>query len=116
MTASSCLFCKIIAGEIPSTTVYKDEQVTAFRDINPAGPTHVLIVPNRHIASINETTPEDAPLLGYLFIVARKIAEAEKVAENGYRVIVNTGEHGGQTVHHLHMHVIGGQRMKHPMG
>lgn len=111
-----CIFCKIIAGEIPSTTVYKDEQVTAFRDLHPVAPTHVLIIPNRHIASINEAAPEDEALLGHLFVAARKIAEAEGIQENGYRVIVNTGEHGGQTVHHLHMHVIGGQAMKHPMG
>jgi len=112
----SCLFCKIASGEAPSTTVYKDEQVTAFRDIHPVAPTHVLIVPNKHIASVNEATPEDESLLGHLFVIARKIAEMEGVHENGYRVIVNTGAHGGQTVGHLHMHVIGGQRMKHPMG
>lgn len=113
---SSCVFCKIVAGDIPATIVHKDEQVTAFRDISPAGPTHVLIVPNKHIASINTVEPADEPLLGHLFVVARKIAEMDKIQENGYRVIVNTGKHGGQTVHHLHMHVIGGQPMKHPMG
>jgi histidine triad (HIT) family protein len=113
---TSCIFCKIVAGEIPSTTVHKDERVTAFRDLNPVGPTHVLIVPNKHIASVNEATPDDEALLGHLFIIARKVAEMESITENGYRLIVNTGEHGGQTVHHLHMHVIGGQKMKHPMG
>lgn len=113
---SSCIFCKIVAGEIPATIVHKDEQVTAFRDLHPVGPTHVLIVPNKHISSINAVEPEDAPLLGHLFVIARKIAETDNIQENGYRVIVNTGEHGGQTVHHLHMHVIGGQPMKHPMG
>lgn len=113
---SSCVFCKIASGEIPSTIVYKDERVTAFRDLSPVAPTHVLIIPNRHIASINEAVPEDEALLGHLFVIARKIAETEKVSENGYRVIVNTGEHGGQTVHHLHMHVIGGQKMKYQMG
>ena len=112
----SCIFCKIASGEIQATIVYKDEQVTAFRDIHPAGPTHVLIIPNRHIASINEVAPEDEALLGHLFIAARKVAEIDNIQENGYRVIVNTGEHGGQTVQHLHMHVIGGQAMKHPMG
>jgi len=112
----NCLFCKIAAGEIPATIVYKDEQVTAFRDINPSAPTHVLIIPNRHIASINEATAEDAPLLGYIFVIARKIAEMEGIQDSGYRVIVNTGDHGGQTVHHLHMHILGGQAMKHPMG
>jgi histidine triad (HIT) family protein len=111
-----CIFCKIASGAIPSTTVYKDEQVTAFRDLNPLGPTHVLIIPNKHIVSINDATPEDEALLGHLFIAARKVAESEKISESGYRLIVNTGEHGGQTVQHLHMHVIGGQQMKHPMG
>ena len=112
----SCIFCKIAAGEIPATIVYKDEQVTAFRDLHPAAPTHVLIIPNRHIASINEALPKDESLLGHLFVAARKIAETEGINESGYRVIVNTGEHGGQTIHHLHMHVLGGQAMKHAMG
>lgn len=112
----SCIFCKIAAGEIPATVVYKDEQVTAFRDIHPAAPTHVLVIPNKHIASVNEAEAEDEALLGHLFVAARKIAEMDGLQENGYRVIVNTGEHGGQTVQHLHMHVLGGQAMQHPMG
>lgn len=112
----SCLFCKIAAGEIPATIVYKDEQVTAFRDIHPSAPTHVLIIPNKHIASINEAAPADEALLGHLFVAARKIAEIDGINDSGYRVIVNTGEHGGQTVHHLHVHVLGGQAMKYPMG
>jgi histidine triad (HIT) family protein len=112
----SCIFCKIATGEIPATIVYKDGQVTAFRDIHPATPTHVLIIPNRHIASINEAMPEDEALLGHLFVTARKVAEMDSIQENGYRVIVNTGEHGGQTVQHVHMHVLGGQAMKYPMG
>ena len=112
----NCIFCKIATGEIPATIVYKDEQVTAFRDIHPAAPTHVLIIPNKHIASINEAVPTDEALLGHLFVSARKIAEMDGINESGYRVIVNTGEHGGQTVHHLHMHVLGGQTMQHPMG
>lgn len=111
-----CVFCKIASGQAPSTIVYKDEQVTAFRDLHPVAPTHVLVIPNKHITSINEAAPEDEALLGHLFVAARKVAEMEAITENGYRVIVNTGAHGGQTVHHLHMHVIGGQRMKHPMG
>ncbi len=113
---TSCIFCKIASRQAPSTIVYQDEQVTAFRDTHPVAPTHVLIIPNRHIASINEAAPEDEALLGHLFIAARKIAETEKISASGYRTIVNTGAHGGQTVHHLHMHVIGGQRMKYPMG
>jgi histidine triad (HIT) family protein len=112
----SCIFCKIASGEIPATIVYKDEQVTAFRDIHPAGPTHVLIIPNRHIASVNDVALEDESLLGHIFTTARKIAEIDGLTENGYRLIVNTGEHGNQTVQHLHLHVIGGQPMKYPMG
>ena len=116
MTDTDCIFCKIVAGEIPSTQVYRDEQVTAFRDINPAAPVHVLIVPNRHIASVNDLTAEDEPLIGHLFSVAKQIAAEEGIAESGYRLIVNTGPDGGQVVFHLHLHLLGGHRMKHPMG
>ena len=116
MTDTDCIFCKIVAGEIPSTQVYRDEQVTAFRDINPAAPVHVLIVPNRHIASVNDLTAEDEPLIGHLFSVAKQIAADEGIAESGYRLIVNTGPDGGQVVFHLHLHLLGGHRMKHPMG
>lgn len=112
----NCIFCKIAAGEAPSTTLYKDDQVTAFRDLHPVAPTHVLIIPNKHIVSVNEAIPENEALFGHLFVVARKIAEMEAIHENGYRVIVNTGVHGKQTVSHLHMHVIGGRPMRHPMG
>jgi len=112
----SCIFCKIAAGEAPATIVYKDEQVTAFRDIHPVAPTHVLIVPNKHIESVNQASAEDEATLGHLFLVAQKIAAAEGIAEGGYRAIVNTNTNAGQTVFHLHMHVIGGQRMKYPMG
>lgn len=113
---NDCIFCKIIAGEIPSTQVYNDEQVTAFRDINPVSPTHVLIIPNKHIASVNELTPDDEQLVGHLFTVAKEIAEQEGVAESGYRLIINTGPDGGQEVFHIHLHLLGGQRMRHPMG
>lgn len=112
----TCIFCKIASGEAPSSVLYQDELVTVFHDIHPVAPTHVLIIPNKHIASVNEAAPEDVALLGHLFVIARKIAEMEKIDEGGYRVIVNTGANGGQTVHHFHMHLIGGQRMKYPMG
>lgn len=112
----SCIFCKIAAGEAKATIVYQDEQVTAFRDIHPVAPTHVLIVPNKHIESINHASVEDELALGRLFVAARKIAEMEGIHEGGYRTIVNTGSNGGQTVFHLHMHLIGGQRMRYPMG
>jgi histidine triad (HIT) family protein len=109
---SDCIFCKIVKGDIPSTNVYKDEQVTAFRDINPAAPTHILIVPNKHIDSVNMMIPEDEPLVGRLFSIARQLAEKEGIAEDGYRLVVNTNAGAGQTVFHLHMHLLGGRQMK----
>jgi histidine triad (HIT) family protein len=112
----TCPFCKIVAGEIPAEILYKDELVTAFRDIHPVAPTHVLIVPNKHIHSVNDVEAGDEQTLGRLFTTARKVAELEKISETGYRTIVNSGVHGGQTIFHMHMHVIGGQRMKYPMG
>jgi histidine triad (HIT) family protein len=115
-TMSNCIFCKIVAGESPSQMLYQDERITAFRDIQPVAPTHVLIVPNRHIARLQDMTPEDEPLVGRMFSVARQIAEAEGIAESGYRLIINNGPHGGQVVYHLHLHLIGGQRMRYPMG
>jgi len=114
--SNECLFCKIISGEIKGTIVFRDEQTTAFRDINPAGPTHILVVPNRHIESVNALESEDEPLLGHLISVAGQLAKSEGIDQSGYRLIVNTGADGGQTVFHLHVHLIGGQQMKHPMG
>ncbi len=112
----TCTFCKIAAGQAKAEILYQDEQVTAFRDIHPVAPTHVLIVPNQHIESVNHASPKDESTLGRLFLVARQVAEAEKIANSGYRLIVNTNADGGQTVFHLHMHLIGGQRMRYPMG
>ena len=111
-----CIFCKIISGEIPGTIVYRDEQATAFRDINPAAPTHILIVPNKHIESVSTLDAADEQLVGHLFTVARQLAEKAGIDRGGYRLISNTGSDGGQTVLHLHVHLIGGQRMRHPMG
>lgn len=113
---SNCIFCQIIAGKSPSQMLYQDEQVSAFRDIHPAAPTHILLAPNRHIASVNDLTAEDEPLMGHLFTVARQLACQEGIDQSGYRLIVNTGAHGGQTIFHLHVHLIGGQRMRFPMG
>jgi histidine triad (HIT) family protein len=112
----NCIFCRIIAGEAPGEILYQDERVTAFRDIHPVAPTHVLIVPNNHLASVNEMTGEDEATLGHLFTVARLVAEQEEIQDSGYRLIINTGPHAGQVIHHLHMHLIGGQRMRYPMG
>ena len=106
---SDCLFCKIIKGDIPSTSVYRDEQTYAFRDINPAAPTHILIVPNKHIDSINMMIVDDEPMIGHLFMVAKQIAEQEGLSEKGYRLVVNTNAEAGQTVFHIHLHLLGGK-------
>ena len=103
-----CLFCKIIAGEIPSTKVYEDETVYAFRDINPQAPTHVLVVPKTHIEDCNGITAENSAVIAHIFEVIPQIAQAEGLA-NGYRVVSNCGPDAGQTVQHLHFHILGGK-------
>ena len=113
---NDCVFCRIIAGEAPGEIVYTDELATAFRDIHPVAPVHILIVPNKHIASVNDLTPDDEPLVGHLFSVARQLAREQGIDGSGYRLIVNTGPNSGQAVFHLHLHLIGGQRMRFPMG
>jgi len=113
---TDCIFCKIVNNEVKASIVYRDEQVTAFRDIHPVAPTHILIIPNKHIESVNELQVEDEPLIGHMFLVGRQIAAQESIHQGGYRIIVNTGSHGGQTVFHMHLHLIGGQRMRHPIG
>lgn len=110
-----CIFCKIVEGNQTSEKVHSDEMVTAFRDINPVAPTHILIVPNKHIASVNELTHDDEKTVGHMFTTAKKIAQKEGIAKEGYRLIINSGDHGGQVVYHLHLHLIGGRRMKYPM-
>ena len=105
------LFAKIIRGELPSDIVYQDDLVTAFRDINPQAPTHVLIVPNKFIRTVNDLTAEDEQVAGRLLLVAKKVAEQEGIAEDGYRIIINCNRHGGQEVYHLHMHLVGGRAM-----
>lgn len=103
------IFEKIIAGEVPADIVYKDEHVTAFRDIHPRAPTHILIVPNKPIPTVNDIQDGDEALIGRLFTVAREVARQEGIAKNGYRLIINCGEHGGQEVYHLHLHLLGGR-------
>jgi histidine triad (HIT) family protein len=112
----SCVFCKIVSEEAKAEIVYRNNQVTAFRDTHPVAPTHILIVPNRHIESVAVLEAEDEQLMGHLFTVARRLAEEEGIAAGGYRLIVNTGPNGGQTIFHIHLHLIGGQRMRYPMG
>ena len=114
--SDTCIFCKIVSKETRATVIYQDEQVTAFRDIHPVAPTHILIVPNEHIDSVGTLEPQDEQIIGHIFTVARKLAEEEGIAKGGFRLITNTGPHGGQSVFHLHVHLIGGHRMKFPMG
>ncbi len=107
---SDCLFCKIIAGDIPSTKVYEDETVYAFRDINPQAPTHILVIPKTHIASVSGICPDNSAVVAHIFEVIPAIAEAEGLT-NGYRVVSNCGPDAGQTVHHLHFHILGGKEL-----
>ena len=109
MAEEKTLFCKIIDREVPANIIYEDGEVTGFRDINPQAPTHILIIPNKPIPTINDITEADERVLGRLFIVAAKIAKREGIADSGYRVMVNCGDHGGQEVYHLHMHLFGGR-------
>lgn len=108
---TDCIFCKIIEGGIPSASVYRDEGAYAFRDIQPAAPTHILIVPTRHIDSINAMSPADESAIGHLFTVARQIAAQEGLAEKGYRLVINTNADAGQTVFHIHLHLLGGRQL-----
>ncbi|WP_099076180.1 purine nucleoside phosphoramidase [Proteus alimentorum] len=107
--AEETIFSKIIRGEIPANIVFQDETVTAFRDISPQAPTHILIIPNKLIPTVNDVTAEDEQVLGHLFVVAAKIAQQEGIAEDGYRLVMNCNKHGGQEVFHIHMHLLGGK-------
>lgn len=116
MTDPSCLFCKIVVGDIPSDTVHEDELVLAFNDINPVAPVHQLVVPKRHIASAAELSETDAQLLGRLFAVTAELAGEASLSDSGYRVVTNVGVDGGQSVDHLHFHLLGGRAMSWPPG
>jgi histidine triad (HIT) family protein len=109
-----CLFCKIVAGEIPADIVYESDTAVAFRDINPQAPTHVLVIPRKHIATINHIDDEDQAIVGGLYTAAREIAASEGIAEHGYRAVMNCNEAAGQTVFHIHLHVLGGREMGWP--
>lgn len=113
---NECIFCRIIAGQAPAKILYQDEQATAFRDIHPVAPTHILVIPNQHIVSVNDLSEDQETLIGHLFTIARQLAYQEGIDQAGYRLIVNTGPNAGQAVFHLHLHLIGGQRMRFPMG
>jgi histidine triad (HIT) family protein len=111
-----CLFCKIAAGEIPAKLVYEDEDIIAFRDINPQAPTHILLVPRRHIATLNDLAASDAMLAGKLLLQAKALAEREGIAESGYRTVFNCNRDAGQSVYHIHLHLLGGRSLQWPPG
>jgi len=113
---SDCLFCKICQGKIPATITYRDEDVVAFKDIGPKAPFHELVIPARHIGSLSEAKPEDAALLGKLMIIATNQARTAGFAESGFRVVMNSGPDGGQSVAHLHLHVLAGRSLGWPPG
>jgi histidine triad (HIT) family protein len=113
---ADCLFCKIVAGQIPATIVFQDDHVVAFRDITPRAPTHVLIVPRRHIASLNDLVADDDALVGEMVRAAATIARKEGLADRGYRTVFNCNADAGQTVFHIHLHLLGGRTMAWPPG
>ncbi len=112
----NCIFCKMVRGEIRPDLVYEDDEVLAFRDLNPQAPTHVLVIPKRHIGTLNDLLPQDAELVGRLFLAARRVAELDGIAERGYRTLINCNAEAGQSVFHVHLHVLGGRPMHWPPG
>lgn len=113
--SNDCIFCKIVAGQIPSSKIYEDEHVLAFHDINPQAPVHALVIPKKHLASVNELSGEDSAMLGHVFAAIQQVAQMTGTAESGYRVITNTGRDAGQVVFHLHFHLLGGRSLS-PLG
>lgn len=113
---NDCLFCQIINGDIPSKIVYQDDTVLAFEDINPQAPTHCLIIPKQHITTINDLEPEHAELIGYMTLTAKQLANDQGLADDGYRLVFNCNEQGGQSVFHIHLHLLGGRSMQWPPG
>ena len=111
-----CLFCRIVAGEIPSDLIYRDERSIAFRDINPQAPVHVLVIPREHLESLDEASQKDEAMLGHLLRVAARVANEQGLSESGYRTVINTGAGAGQSVFHLHVHLLGGRAMSWPPG
>ncbi len=113
---ADCLFCGIVGGEIPADVVYRDESVLAFRDIDPKAPVHLLIIPRRHIAAVTEMGEDDGATMGHAMTVARRLAQENGVSESGFRIVVNTGPDAGQSVHHIHLHLLGGRALAWPPG
>ncbi|MCH7531973.1 MAG: histidine triad nucleotide-binding protein [Gemmatimonadetes bacterium] len=116
MTNPDCLFCRIVAGEIPADVVHRTEDLLAFRDISPQAPVHILVIPTEHITSLEVALDDHQGVLGEMMLAARDIARAEDVAEAGYRTVMNTGDDGGQTVRHMHLHLLGGRALTWPPG
>ncbi len=116
MAGGDCIFCKIVAGQIPAAKVYEDERAVAFRDINPQAPTHALVIPRQHVASLSEAGEDDEALLGHLLRVAARVAHDAGHSEGGYRAVINNGPDAGQTVFHVHVHVLGGRALTWPPG
>jgi len=116
VTDSDCLFCKIVAGTIPADFVHKNERLLAFRDISPQAPVHVLIIPKEHVASLDAVDDRHGDLLGEMLLLARDLARSEGVSGDGYRTVMNTGDDGGQSVHHVHLHLLGGRALGWPPG
>ena len=113
---SDCLFCKILDGDIPCDRVYENDQVIAFRDVNPQAPTHILVIPREHISTVNDLTAEDKSIVAEMMLAAQAIAKQEGIEESGYRLVMNCNEGAGQTVFHIHLHILGGRRMNWPPG
>ena len=116
MSEKDCLFCKIVDGDIPADIIHKSETTVAFRDINPQAPTHVLVIPRKHIATINDLAPDESEVVGDLYLAAKEIAASEGIADEGYRAVMNCNAGAGQTVFHIHLHVLGGRGLDWPPG
>lgn len=113
---AECIFCKIVKGEIPSKKVYEDEFIYCFKDINPEAPVHVLIIPKSHISSLNDLNEDNVEIISHIYLVAKKVAKELGISEKGYRLVTNCGEDGGQTVGHIHFHLLGGRNLGWPPG
>lgn len=116
MSEQDCLFCKILNGDIPADIIYESDSAIAFRDINPQAPTHVLVIPRKHVATINDLNEEDQEIVGSLYLAAKDIARAEGISDEGYRAVMNCNEGAGQSVFHIHLHVLGGRALDWPPG
>ena len=116
MSEQDCLFCKILSGDIPADIIYESDSAIAFRDVNPQAPTHILVIPRKHVATINDLEEDDQQMVGSLYLAAKEVARAEGISEEGYRAVMNCNEGAGQSVFHIHLHVLGGRALGWPPG